>query len=437
MTPSLPPGSGSDAGAPDAHLSPSRRCRPRTRPLGELRPTDLLAAFFALGIAFLLAGAMVAAVRVATGWAPGHWLALHLVFVGGVSQLVLGAGQFFAGAFLATDPPRRALVRLQLVAWNAGTLLVAVGVPGAFELATITGGALLTVGLGAFVAGLRGLRRRSLQQAPWAVRWYEAGAVFLGTGVLVGVLLATGVRWSAGSLLGAHIALNLAGWFGTAIVGTLHTFFPSLTQTRLRFPALQPPTFACWTLGTAALAAGYGFGEGPLVIVGWTALTLAAALLCLNLVASLRSVSTELSLPARLIAPAQACLMLALGLALAGALSGDPTSPPLGATRAVFAVLLLPGWLGLTVVGSLLHLLSVLLRVRDLRRPLPAPRPARDRSLAALALLGVLGLAAARSSELPLLDAAATSALLAAYVVLAALVVSRAARALRTGALRI
>jgi hypothetical protein len=90
----------------------------------------MMAAFFVPGIGFLMAAAAVAAVHAATGWAPGHWLALHLAFVGGVSQLVLGAGQFFAGAFLATDPPRRALVGLQLGSWNADTLLVAFGVPG-------------------------------------------------------------------------------------------------------------------------------------------------------------------------------------------------------------------------------------------------------------------------------------------------------------------
>jgi hypothetical protein len=80
---------------------------------------------------------------------------LHLVFVGGISQLVLGAGQFFAGAFLATDPPSRPLVRLQLAAWNAGTLLVAAGVPTRTHAATIAGGAFLAVGLAAFSLGLR------------------------------------------------------------------------------------------------------------------------------------------------------------------------------------------------------------------------------------------------------------------------------------------
>lgn len=414
--------------------SPARaRPLPRLSP-SELRPSDLLGAFFALGIAFLLAGAGVAVLHAATDWAPGHWLALHLVFVGGVSQLVLGAGQFFAAAFLATAPPARSLVRVQLATWNAGTLLVAVGVPSGRQGATIAGAALLAIGLGAFVAALRGLRRGSLQSAPWAVRWYEACAAFLGIGILAGVLLAGGAHWTAGNLLGAHMTLNLAGWFGTAVVGTLHTFLPSLTQTRLRYPNLQRPTFACWTLGTAALAAGYAFGAAALAIVGWAGLTLAAALLCVNLVASLRATSTVLPLPARLIAPAQMCLVLALALGLVGAAGGDATSPPAGAARAAIAILLLPGWLGLTVAGSLLHLLAVLARVRDFTRPLPEPRPALDRSLAALALLAVLTLAAARGGELSALDGPALVALLAAYLTIGVLVLSRAARALRGGA---
>jgi hypothetical protein len=252
-----------------------------------------------------------------------------------------------------------------------------------------------------------------------------------------GVLLATGARWTSGYLLGAHVVLNLAGWFGTAIVGTLHAFFPSLTQTRLRFPALQRPTFASWTAGSAALATGFGFAAGPLVIVGWTGLTLAAALLCLNLAASLRSAPVAASLSVRLIAPAQACLVLALGLALAGALGGEATAGPAGSTRAAIAALLLPGWLGLTVAGSLLHLLAVLVCVRDLRQPLPAPHLTRDRALAMLALLGVLLLAASRRGDVPAAAGLASVALVGAYLALGALVAARAARAMRAGPARI
>jgi nitrite reductase (NO-forming) len=233
------------------------------------------------------------------------------------------------------------------------------------------------------------------------------------------------------------MALNLAGWFGTAIVGTLHTFFPSLTQTHLRFAALQRPTFSCWTLGTAALATGYAFAAAPLVLAGWTALTLAAALLCTNLVASLRASPIGLTLPAQLIASAQACLALGLSLALVGALGGEATSPPLGAAREAIAILLLPGWLGLTVLGSLLHLLAVLVRVRDLRRGLPPARPVRDRVLVAGALGAVLVVAVARDRELASLATFATGTLVAIYLALGALVISRVTAALRGGLPRV
>ena len=75
-----------------------------------------------------------------------------------------------------------------------------------------------------------------------------------------------------GSLLGAHLAFNLGGWLGGAIVGTLHTFAPSLTRSMLHFPRLQPLTFGFWSSGIGLLALGYGFGNEGLAIAGWSLL---------------------------------------------------------------------------------------------------------------------------------------------------------------------
>lgn len=83
--------------------------------------------------------------------------------------------------------------------------------------------------------------------------------------------------------------MNLGGWLGTAIVGTLHTFFPSLTGTRLRYPRLQGSTFVLWVAGVDALAVGAAFHTDALLGVGWLRLTLAAWLLSINLVAPLRA----------------------------------------------------------------------------------------------------------------------------------------------------
>jgi hypothetical protein len=102
-----------------------------------------MAAFFAPGIGFPMAAAAVAAVHAATGWTPGPWLTLHLAFVGGISQLVLGAGQFVAGAFLTTDPPRRPMLAL------LGILILATSRRG--DLSALTGPASVAL-VGAYLA---------------------------------------------------------------------------------------------------------------------------------------------------------------------------------------------------------------------------------------------------------------------------------------------
>ena len=93
-----------------------RRCRHRRIDPASPRPSELLRAFLATGLAFIAAAALAGMIYTATRADSVHWLALHLLFLGGISQLVLGAGQFFVCAFLATDPPPRRLTAAQLVA---------------------------------------------------------------------------------------------------------------------------------------------------------------------------------------------------------------------------------------------------------------------------------------------------------------------------------
>ncbi|MGZ6709707.1 MAG: hypothetical protein ACXVFN_22545 [Solirubrobacteraceae bacterium] len=414
----------------DIHGLP--RCPRRARrPLkaSAPRPSTLLVAFFAPGLAMMLAGAAAAIVHAAGGGWWLHWVSLHLVFLGGISQLVLGAGQFFVCAFLATDPPPRRLIAAELASWNAGTLLVAAGEPTGTNTLTLAGAGLILIGLALFAAALAAMRRRSLQRARWALRWYQASAACLALGAVLGTLMARGTPWTHGSLLGAHLALNLGGWFGTAIIGTLHTFFPSLTQTPLRHPRLQGPTFLLWMLAVAELALGSAFGSGGLLASGWLDALIAAVLLSANVLGSLRAAPRPLSLPARLVAVAHAFFPAGLLLALVTTVQSGSMGPFAGTARAPLATLLVGGWIGLTVAGSLLHLLAVLARVRDLRRAFPAPRPRRDRSLTALAATAVTALALSRVPSLAELAGPARVALLAAGGILTGQVLLLATRA--------
>lgn len=333
-----------------------------------MRPTDLLLTFILAAVACFSGAATVAILGAGLEWGWSGWAALHLSLLGGVSLLVIGVSQFFVTAFLATTPPSRPMITAQIAAWIAGAVAVVVGVTASVDALILSGAALLLVTLGLYGIALARLRSRSLQRAPWASRWYSCAALWLVPGIALGVMMALPVPWAHGSLLGAHLACNLAGWLGGAIVGTLHTFAPSLTQTRLRFARLQPVTFAAWSAGTLALALGYGFGSGDLVTAGWLLLICGAGLLAVNLIASVRASERPLSLPARLVIEAQIFLPLGLGVGLVSAL-GHPLAPLAGRDRTVLAILLLAGWIGMTVLGSMLHLLSVVVHVRKLTRP--------------------------------------------------------------------
>ncbi|MBJ7458851.1 MAG: hypothetical protein JHD02_06685 [Thermoleophilaceae bacterium] len=390
-------------------------CGRPIRPLmpGGQRPADLLASFFLAAIAMLLAGIVVATLTAAdvTGW-WGNWLALHLLLVGGVSQLILGAAQFFSTAYLATDPPSKSMVRAELVVWNAGTVLLAVGVPVDSPPLTDLGALLIACGLALFAVALKRLERRSLQTARWAIRWYYASASALAVGALIGVAMTRGVSWPYGSLLGAHLALNIAGWLGAAIIGTLHTFYPSLTHTQLKHPRLQGPTFISWIGGVTVLAAGEAFDLLPLAAVGWSALTAGAVLMTINIVGSTRAAQAPVSLAARLVGGAQLFLPVGLALALVMVATEGVGGGLSGPWRAALGVLLAGGWIGLTVAGSMLHLLTVLNRVRNLMRSMPAPAPRRDAALTAALIASLIALAVSKIPEFAGLSDAATLAVL-------------------------
>lgn len=380
--------------------SKSRGQRKRALAPRAQTPADLLAAFFFSGIVFLIAGAVTAVLGASelagNDW---RWIALHLILLGGVSQFVLGAAQFFSTAYLATEPPSRGLIQLQIGIWAIATICVAASYPADLTVLTEFGGVLAICVLALFAYSLRELERASLQKAVWTIRWYYACAAFLGVGVVIGIVMARGGAWSYGSLLGAHLALNLAGWLGTAIVGTLHTFYPSLTNSRLRYQRLQGPTFVAWVIGVCALTGGEAFELVEISLLGWTALMLAAVMLFVNLVGTALDGVGPPTLAAKLVGTAQFFLLAGLTLAIVMLAVEGSSAALVGPWRAALATLLMAGWIGMTVAGSLLHLMAVLARVRDFGNKMPEPSR-RDDLLIGLLAAGVAALALSQVSGL-------------------------------------
>jgi len=180
----------------------------------------------------------------------------------------------------------------------------------------------------------------------------------------------------------------------------------------------------------AGLALGAAIDSGALVAAGWLGALIAATLLSVNLAASLHGAPRPLSLPARLLAAAHAFLPAGLLVAFVATVQTGTSGPFAGAARPALATLLVAGWIGLTVAGSLLHLLAVLGRVRDLRRPMPKPHPSRDLAIVLFAASAITLTALTRLTPLAELRELASIALTAAAALLAAQVLRRAARAL-------
>lgn len=395
----------------------------------------MLASFFIPALAFLVAGVVAAVVNLAIGPGWARWLSLHLILLGGVSQLVLGASQFFAAAFLATDPPPRRLIASQLLTWNTGALLIAVGRPTGVDVLVSTGGLLILAGLVLFISGLLNMRRRSIQSNHWAVRWYATAAVLLAAGAVIGVVLAEGqTGGSYAGLLAAHFALNLLGWLGTAIVGTLHTFFPSLTGTRLPFPRLEGVTFLAWVGGVAALSVGFAFDSTPVALLGWLSLALAAGLLFANLAECIHRKHAEAGLPVLLVGLGQLFLLAGACLGLVSTADGGTLSPVVGETGDAMSTLVLAGWIGLTVAGSLVHLLGLLARVRSgFAVGMPARSPVRDRLVTAGAAAGLTALAVSAAVSSDVLGTLARLLILLAAAPVAAILARSAFKVVRPG----
>ena len=224
--------------------------------------------------------------------------------------------------------------------------------------------------------------------------------------------------------------LNVGGWFGTAIVGTLHTFYPSLTGTRLRFARLQAPAFAAWTGGIALVAIAAAWYADAASVAGWALLTVAVGLLGANVAASAAAGGVP-SPAAAVVSAGQVLLGAAVVTGLVTSARSGPIAGLVGTERSALVLTLLAGWVGLTVCGSLLHLLRLMGRVR--RRSMPDGGAGRDPVAVVGAALVVLAIGLFAASA----DAAARIALATGYAALLARVVTLAVAAVRAAPLRI
>ncbi|ANS79352.1 Multicopper oxidase [Serinicoccus hydrothermalis] len=170
-------------------------------------------------------------------FASSRWLMVHLVVLGVVTHSAMVWSVHFTDALLKTkagfEDRRWQTARLSI--FQVGIILVFIGVPTNIWALTLAGATLISVAIVWHAIALgRRLRAALPGRFRITVRYYIIAALLLPVGATFGVLLARGLAdpWH-GRLLVAHSMVNLLGWVGLTVLGTLVTLWPTMLRTRM------------------------------------------------------------------------------------------------------------------------------------------------------------------------------------------------------------
>jgi nitrite reductase (NO-forming) len=166
-----------------------------------------------------------------------RWLLIHLLLLGAVSHSILVWSRHFADALLHTRPAPadRRVQSVRLLLLNAGVAAVLTGVVVDQWLVTAVGATSVAAAVLWHGAALAVRLRRALPSrfGP-TVRYYVAAAALLPTGLLLGTMMVRGLGEQAHErVMVAHVAVNVLGWMGLTVLGTLVTLWPTMLRTRV------------------------------------------------------------------------------------------------------------------------------------------------------------------------------------------------------------
>ena len=229
------------------------------------------------------------------------WLMVHIVTLGLITNSILIWSQHFTEALMKIKIPdeQRKVQVGRIFTLNAGIVLLMVGmvgqlsVPGLYACTVI--GALV---IGAMVAWhgiyLMGQVRRALpSRFGVTIRFYIVAALLLPLGALLGAMVAypslNGTLHS--QFLLAHEAVNVLGFVGITVVGTLVTFWPTMLRTKMVDKALAHSVRALYLMcgGVALTLVGALFGLRPVAVAGLVVYLLGLLLVAGVMVRTLRT----------------------------------------------------------------------------------------------------------------------------------------------------
>ncbi|WP_432135266.1 multicopper oxidase domain-containing protein [Streptomyces sp. bgisy154] len=293
------------------------------------------------------------------------WLLVHLLLLGAVTNaVVIWSGHFAASVLRLPEADRGTPAALRLACLNAGAVTVIGGMLVERWPVVLVGACLVAAAATAHAVWLVRLLRRALPgRFSMTVRYYTAASALLPAGAALGVLMARGGL--AGDLsdrmLVAHEMINLLGWVGLTVAGTLVTLWPTMLRTRVADGAERAARTALPVLlaGLSAAVAGALLAPPALAAPGVAGY---AAGLVIAGGPWLREARAKTPNSFAAWSVAAGCLWLAGSLAALTGLLVSTTSWPAVAERMhQLTAPLAAGWIAQVLLGALSFLVPVVL----------------------------------------------------------------------------
>ncbi|WP_067599404.1 multicopper oxidase domain-containing protein [Nocardiopsis listeri] len=188
--------------------------------------------------AIALVWALLAVCAAATIGSLGlpSWLPVHLLLLGTVTNAIVTWSEHFTVALLRLPAASDRYQAGRLAVLNIGVLVLVVGAASdLIPFAVVGAVAVLGVVVVHTLALARASQRALGGRFAHIGAWYTAAGVSFVLGAALGTMM---LLDSAGTevqqrSLAAHVHLNLLGWVGLAVIGSLFTLWPTILRTRI------------------------------------------------------------------------------------------------------------------------------------------------------------------------------------------------------------